>query len=35
LQAWAERAVKSNGADKLEAMIASLQALRNTVKAAA
>jgi hypothetical protein len=35
LQAWAERAIKSNGADKLEAMIAALQAQRNTVKAAA
>jgi len=27
--------VKSNGADQLEAMIAALQAQRNTVKAAA
>lgn len=33
--AWAERAIKSNGADQLEAMIAALQAQRNTVKAAA
>jgi len=35
VQAWAERAIKSNGADKLEAMIAALQAQRNTAKAAA
>jgi len=35
VQSWAERAIKSNGADKLEAMIAALQAKRNTVKAAA
>ena len=33
--AWAERAVKSNGADQLEVMIAALQAQRNSVKAAA
>jgi len=35
VQSWAERAIKSNGADQLEAMIAALQAQRNTVKAAA
>ena len=35
VQAWAEREIKSNGADQLEAMIAALQAQRNTVKAAA
>ena len=35
VQSWAERAIKSNGADKLEAMIAALQAQRNTVKVAA
>jgi len=35
VQAWAERAVKSNGSDQLEAMIAALQALRNTAKKAA
>ena len=31
VQAWAERAIKSNGADQLEAMIAALQAQRATV----
>lgn len=34
-QAWAERAIKANGADRLEAMIAALQAKRNLVKKAA
>lgn len=34
-QKWAERMVKSNGADNLEAMIAALQAQRNPVKKAA
>lgn len=34
-QAWAERAIKSNGADQLEIMIAALQAQRNQVKVAA
>ena len=35
VQAWAQRMVKTNGADQLEAMIAALQAQRNPVKAAA
>ena len=34
-QAWAQRMVKSNGADQLEAMIAALQAQRSPVKKAA
>ena len=34
-QKWAERMVKSNGADQLEAMIAALQAQRSPVKKAA
>lgn len=35
VKAWAERVIKSNGADQLEAMIAALQAQRTPVKAAA
>lgn len=34
-QAWAERVIKSNGADQLEIMIAALQAQRSQVKVAA